>query len=354
MTRAWLKAKAGSLMAGTGIDQMASALWGGWNGPAVLGYHRVVESFTETAKTSIPSLLVSMGMLEKHLDWVGRHFRWVSLDEVGERLENGGTGNIAALTFDDGYRDFYELAFPLLQRKGIPATVFVVTDLINAQKPQIHDKLYFLLAQRLNRRVPQSWNGIPVPDVTSLPPYRAMRALLEALPLAAVEHVIKILEEEVALSPSTFESFQSLTWETLQRLHRAGVTVGSHTKSHVLITNEKPERIAAEVEGSRREIEQRLHAPVRHFSYPSGFFNTSAVKAVAAAGYRYGYTGCTHRDRQSPLLTIPRALLWENSSLDARNDFSGPVLNCQLRHAFDWANQCRQRHALCQEANARA
>lgn len=353
MIRRWAKASAATLMAGTGIGRIGAPLWGGWNGPVVLGYHRVVENFAASAKTSIPSLLVSLRMFEKHLDSVGRRFRWATLDEVGHQLENGGGHhNMASITFDDGYRDFYELAFPLLMRKGIPAAVFVVTDLVNAQRAQVHDKLYFLLAQRLKRQMPNSWGGVALPNIASLTPYQATRVLLETLPLAAVEYVIAILEEELPGPPPAFEDFQLLTWELLGRMQRSGITVGSHTKSHVVIPNEGEARRTEELVGSRHEIEQRLDAPVRHFSYPSGFFNSATVKAVAAAGYRYAYTGCTHRDSQSPLLTIPRAILWEHSSLDARGAFSASVLDCQMRHAFDWVNQCRQHHAGGEVANA--
>ena len=98
----------------------------------MIGYHRVVEDFASSAETSIPSMLVSRQMLERHLDWIGRRFRFVSLDELGARLDASDSRDdpIAAITFDDGYRDFYDHALPLLKQKGIPAAVFVVTDLV--------------------------------------------------------------------------------------------------------------------------------------------------------------------------------------------------------------------------------
>jgi hypothetical protein len=88
---------------------------------------------------------------------------------------------------------------------------------------------------------------------------------------------------------------------------------------------------------------------VQHFAYPSGIFNTAAVDAVAAAGYRFGYTTCTHRDARFPLLTVPRTLLWENSCLDSHGVFSGSILSCQIHRAFDLVSGCRQRHAASQE-----
>jgi len=59
--------------------------------PFIVGYHRVVENFAESARRTIPSMLISSATFEKHLDWLARRFQIVSLDEIGRRLENGDT-----------------------------------------------------------------------------------------------------------------------------------------------------------------------------------------------------------------------------------------------------------------------
>jgi peptidoglycan/xylan/chitin deacetylase (PgdA/CDA1 family) len=130
----------------------------------------------------------------------------------------------------------------------------------------------------------------------------------------------------------------------LAEIRRAGMTVGSHTRTHVLMTNESRQKVMDEVVGSRAELEKRLGTDIQHFVYPDGAFNASSVSAVAAAGYRFGYTSCMHRDLAHPMLTVPRTVLWENSCLDSRGLFSGPVLNCQMHRAFDLVSGCRQTH----------
>jgi peptidoglycan/xylan/chitin deacetylase (PgdA/CDA1 family) len=323
----------------------------------------VVEDFAASAATSIPSMLVSRQMLERHLDWLGRRFRFVSLDELGARLDGSdGSGDpIAAITFDDGYRDVYDHAFPLLQRKGIPSAVFVVTDLVGTTGVQTHDKLYLLLARRIAHRSPKAAGlagllariGICVPGIDVKGTYLATRALLEALPQESLQTVIAALESEISIPEDTYKPFYSLTWEMADRMQRAGVTIGSHTRTHIVMTNETGQRVADEVTGSKEAIEARLGTGVRHFAYPSGIFNTASVNAVASAGYRFGYTVCSHRDTRHPQLTVPRTFLWENSSLDFRGAFSGPILSCQIRRAFDVVSGCRQRHRLSREvANA--
>jgi peptidoglycan/xylan/chitin deacetylase (PgdA/CDA1 family) len=368
MIRGWIKTGAARVMSQTGMDKVVGALSGYRNVPMVIGYHRVVEDFASSAEMSIPSMLVSLRMLERHLDWIGHRFQFVSLDELGARLDSGDglETPIAAITFDDGYRDFYSHALPLLKKKGVPAAVFVVTDLVGTTNVQIHDKLYLLLMRRFGEREMRPTDmaellhrlGISLPDgtvaVTATTPFLATRLLLEALSQADMQRVLSALELEVSISQDTFKPFYSLTWEMLAEIRRVGITVGSHTRTHVLMTNESRQKVMDEVVGSREELEKRLGTGVQHFVYPDGAFNASSVNAVAAAGYRFGYTSCMHRDPKHPMLTVPRTVLWENSCLDSRGLFSGPVLNCQMHRAFDLVSGCRQSHTTSLEgANGR-
>jgi peptidoglycan/xylan/chitin deacetylase (PgdA/CDA1 family) len=342
MIRSLIKAGTANLFCKTGIDRLFVSR----SGPVVVGYHRVVEDYESSARTSIPSMLVSRRMLERHLDWIGSRYRFVDLDELGTRLrsDTGLNDRIAAVTFDDGYQDFYDHALPVLWKKGIPAAIFVVTEYVGTTRVQVHDELYLLLSRRRDQRPLKLHSGPPIPNIVGMSPHRAMRTLLETLPLDALHKIVQTLEAEDPLYNDSVNPFHSLSWETLERIHRAGVTVGSHTRSHVLMTNEGKERVFDEALGSRQDIERRLGNKVQHFAYPSGVFNATSVNAVAAAGYQLAYTACTHRSAEYPLLTVPRTLLWENSSLNTHGAFSGSILNCQIHHAIGLAGACAQRH----------
>lgn len=115
--------------------------------PLILGYHRVVEDFDSVSMSDMPSMLVGVEMFERQLDVIGRRFRFVGLDEVGEAVRSGAPFEqpVAAVTFDDGYQDVADNALPVLKRKGIPAAMFVVTELVGRRAWQAHDKLYHLV-----------------------------------------------------------------------------------------------------------------------------------------------------------------------------------------------------------------
>jgi peptidoglycan/xylan/chitin deacetylase (PgdA/CDA1 family) len=334
MTRSWIKVAAAKLLCNTGIDRALHSS----GAPVVVAYHRVVEDFACSSATSNPSMLVSVPMFEKQLDWIGRRYRFVDLDELGARLESGdpSKAGVAAITFDDGYQDFYDLALPLLQRKGIPAAVFVVTDYVGTSLVPVHDRLYLLLKRR-RREMPRGVRRVAqLPDISQLDPYTALRTMLESLPLDAVQSVVDALEAEDPLPDDLCAPFRSLSWEALERIHRAAVTVGSHTRSHVVMPNETRSRVMHEAIASRETLSMRLGGvPIRHFAYPSGLFDSVAVRAVAAAGYRFAYATAPRPSAQDPLLSIPRTVLWEKSCAGAHSVFSGEVLNCQIHHAFD-------------------
>jgi peptidoglycan/xylan/chitin deacetylase (PgdA/CDA1 family) len=328
--------------------------------PVVLCYHRTVEDFAASASHSLPSMLTSRGMLERHLDCLGRRFDFVSLDDLGAWLEGKKhfARSVAAITFDDGYADFYHHAFPLLQRKGIPAAVFVPTDLAGTSALQIHDRLFLLLARAFERWGYRSAVGFvrsclergkPAAYAQRIgfdewTPPNAVSSLLGSLPQDEIHRLIETLETKIEIAPEALNAHRTLTWEMIVAMHRAGVTVGSHTKTHVELTNEKPQTILDEIQGSRNELERRLRTEVTHIAYPDGQFNAAVVEAAASCGYRFGYTSCRHRDARHPLLTIPRILLWENSCLDARGDFSPAIFKCLVRGLFPFTDNCLRDH----------
>jgi peptidoglycan/xylan/chitin deacetylase (PgdA/CDA1 family) len=341
-------------------DRLYATLAGQRREAVVVGYHRVVADFASEVPYASPSMLVSRAMLERHLDWLARRFQVVSLDELRSRLD-GAAGDdrpIAAITFDDGYRDVYEHAFPLLMRKGLPATVFVVTDYVGTDGVLPHDALYLLL-ERASRR----WRGcsgrlvdlfrgleLPLPEsavlraVTS--PYVAIRTLLNGLATADVQRLIRALEAEGDLSGEVPAGFRTLTWDQLAEMSRSGIVVGSHTRRHCLLTNEERSTVVDETLGSQEALVANLGRPVTCFAYPDGSFDDTAIAAVAAAGYQIAVTTCRHRDRNHPWLTVPRLLLWERSSVDPRGQFSPAILSCQASGMFDKFAPCQRRHAL--------
>lgn len=351
-------------------DAIAAAIWrtralpisasvkAGTSMPLVIGYHRVVDDMAAAARTDMPTLLTSRPMFERHVDWIGRHFQFVSLDDIGDRIQRGEPFDrpVAAVTFDDGYSDVYEQAVPVLKRKGIPATMFVVSDLVGRSGWQIHDRLYHLLDKAYGSWK-DPWIGlirvcaaadvratdIPGMRAASRNPYSAVTTILPELSQGDADRLMAVLDAQVGNGTASVP--RTCTWEMLADMQRDGFTIGSHTKTHVWLAQETDERGFDEVSGSKHEIERRLGAPVRHFAYPGGQFTPQVVELVARAGYEFAYTACDHQDAAHPELTIQRLLLWEGSSIGADGRFSSAILDCQTHRLWPPARRCERVHA---------
>jgi peptidoglycan/xylan/chitin deacetylase (PgdA/CDA1 family) len=326
--------------------------------PFVAYYHRVVDRLNASDGFALPAMEISVAMLERHLDWLGRHFQIVSLEDLDAEIGTFHSRPLAAVTFDDGYRDTYHHAFPLLKRKGIPAAVFIITDLVGSSKLPIHDELHALLmgasrqwkslADGLNDILQKSKLKASVPERSlkgAQDPFSATRLLLNHLSQADIQRIVDTLEETTEVDEAVRRELQPLDWEMLAEMRDAGITIGSHSKTHPFLANEREELVREEVEGSRTELKRRLGVETDYFAYPGGSFDQAAIQAVAAAGYRYAFTICQHRDPQYPLLTIPRTGMWEKSCLDPFGRFSPSIMSCETAGTFNFISRCTQPHA---------
>jgi peptidoglycan/xylan/chitin deacetylase (PgdA/CDA1 family) len=356
--RAMVKTALAAGLRWTGANNVIEAINATKHIPLVIGYHSVVEDIRMHLGRAILPNLISCQMLERQLDWLGQHFRFLTLDELGERLENGDPFNepLAAVTFDDGYAGVYHHALPLLQRKGIPAGIFLVTETLGREHLQVYDKLFLLLARAVPkiRHSPERLSSLCESHAVHLcrnelkhvihDPYATMRMMFTTLTQKQLKRAIEALESVVRIRDDDFPALHSLTWDMVHALDKAGMTIGSHTQTHALLTLENPKRMTNQIVGSLLTLQEKLRKPVAHFAYPDGRFNPTVVSSVAEAGYRFGYTTCLHRDAKYPSLTIPRKVLWENSSLDPFDGFSNILMHCHAHRIFDLFNRCHQDH----------
>jgi peptidoglycan/xylan/chitin deacetylase (PgdA/CDA1 family) len=317
----------------------------------------VVEDIRAHVGRALLPNLVGGAMLERQLEWVARRYELVALDELARRLEANEKPRrpLAAISFDDGYVGVHQHALPLLQRKGIPAAAFVVTESVGRGQLQLYDKLYLLLQEALPvlRYSPQRLAALlAAKDVDAGPlgraplgdPFAVMRRLLTGLPQHKLRRVIEALETVAGLCEADYPDLHAMSWDMVQRLADAGWTIGSHTQTHPLLTEESPRRVANQAMGSLKTLQEKLGRPVEHFAYPDGRHNPGVVAAVAQAGYRFGYGTCLHRDPVHPLLTIPRKLMWERTCLNAAGGFSPSVMSCHARRVFDLWSSCGHDH----------
>lgn len=236
---------------------------------------------------------------EKHLDYLTSRYRIVTLSSVADHLAAGKTLPAAAavITIDDGYRDSYEIAFGILRRRSLKATLFVVTDFLDGKCWLWTDKLRYLTARTESRTVEAGLNGralhIELNDRASrLEAADRVNSQLKVMPDDAKDDAINRLASllKVELPPLPPPEFSPINWEETREMENAGIEIGSHTVTHPVLINVGVDRLRRELTESRCRLEDMLDHQVDLFCYPNGNSSATVVQEVERAGYRCAVT----------------------------------------------------------------
>ncbi len=210
---------------------------------------------------------------------------------------------LCAVTFDDGWRDNYEIAFPILRKHGVSATIFLTTDFIGVDRAFWHTELMYLLLHgelvqlRRSRRdfhaYPASLRPhlIRLARLTQAPSVEDADAFIEAVKDTCDENSIDELMRDLAgvlrrRRPLLTDRRFFLDWEQVREMATAGIEIGSHGCSHRILTRITGDEAEDEMARSKGEIEQRIGRRVDHFAFPDGAANRRLFESVARAGYQ--------------------------------------------------------------------
>lgn len=230
--------------------------------------------------------------------FVKQTFPIVTLDQIvrGE-LQASRHNYHVAFTFDDGYRDNFLCAFPILKEFQVPATIYLATQYIDSGEMPWYDKvrLAFKLTMRSRLRLAE----LGGPDAALQGEASRLRALgetlhwLRALPEAKRLEAMSEIFRQLAVPASAGLPRQMLGWDEVRLMNREQITFGAHTLSHPALSRIPESSLRQEIVGSKERVEEVLQSPARHFAYPFGqaFDYTAAVKkAVQEAGFETAVT----------------------------------------------------------------
>ncbi|HEU0175684.1 MAG TPA: polysaccharide deacetylase family protein [Blastocatellia bacterium] len=235
----------------------------------------------------------------KQLEYLTAYYDVVPLSRMVERITARAPlpSRMAAITIDDGYRDAYEIAYPLLRRYGVSATLFVVTEFANRQAWIWTDKTRFLTQQaapqRLTMKIRKSEMRLDLNGATSRRnASEHINSIIKRLPDDLKEETINSLSLtlDVAIPRTPPEEFSSVTWDQARKMRANGVEIGSHTLTHPILTKVGDERLQRELRDSKSQLEEVLGHQVDLFCYPNGDNDERVQREVARAGYRAAVT----------------------------------------------------------------
>jgi peptidoglycan/xylan/chitin deacetylase (PgdA/CDA1 family) len=290
-------------------------------GPAavILRYHSIQDRPEQFANTIGCDSIHATSIFERQMELIARRFSAVSLDDVALFLKGDKTlpQRAVAITFDDGYKDNFRYAAPILNRFGFPATFYVLVGAVDRSKAP----WYCVLRHAFWTAQNPKWKDPATGAVHDLTDARVRdSSFIDAAGICARSSATardELVQNAMhSLDPKPFpnENDLMMTWDDARTLAKSGHIVGSHTVTHPNIAHVSANDAHRELADSKIKLEKELGGPVKHFSYPhpalNPSWNESTLKITEELGYATAVTttvGAVRSDARP--LAIPRTYI---------------------------------------------
>ncbi len=320
-----------------GLLRHVSVLQG--KGLVVLAYHRIRAS-ESTHETVFDEGVFgpTQESFDQQVRWLKQNFEVLSeaeiLEAVGSRKPY--KHRCAAITFDDGYRDNYTLALPVLRRHSVPGIFFICPGLIDARRLGWWDLIAYLV--KSSKRPHGSVAGETM--TFGAEAHATIDKLHSRMKLRSHAETANLIPElaaacEVALPEAGLQSDQLMSWEQIREAAGAGIAIGSHTHTHSVLTTLDETAQRAQLTESKTVLEERLGSRVRTIAYPAGcygLFSAETMRIARECGYEGAFsfrTGGNDRWNASPY----------NIRRIAASDHFDPSFTCSVSmpKVFTWS-----------------
>ncbi|MEI8351209.1 MAG: polysaccharide deacetylase family protein [bacterium] len=269
----------------------------------MLTYHRVVERDRLHEVCSLPQIVTPLDEFEAQLEFLASHYHVLSMDEfaMAWQARRAMPLRTAVITFDDGWEDNYSVAFPVLKRRAIPATIFLSTGYIGTTQAFWQEQVLHLLqvcrlrvqSGEIKTSVLQEFPPSFKSAVLGNDPEGTAWRLIEDLKGADDNIRSKLLDALAGILdhpsfPNRANGF--MTWDQVREMQAAGIGFGSHACTHRLLPGLSSREVSREVRESKKQMDDLLGVPTTTFAYPNGNYDAAVMAELKDAGYRLAAT----------------------------------------------------------------
>ncbi len=298
-------------------------LWGRDRLTALV-YHRIGDPAEPGMEFDPAVFSATPEMFDRQMRWVSANFNVIGIPDLLAHMDGGPRlpERPLLITFDDGYRDNHELAFPVLRGLNLPAVIFLATGAIGTDRVMWWDELRFLLlrTERTGADLPlvgpRSLHGAPSRTSARMELLAALKAVTDDERVAAMAN----LREVLGVGAPRPQTPLFMDWDAVAELVANRVECQPHTVDHPILIRVDGDRARREISESAAEIARRTGRPSVAFAYPNGDWSTDVMRAVGEAGMRLAFTmrlgPVRARDWQEAPLEIPRVPLDATDSWD--------------------------------------
>ncbi len=244
-------------------------------------------------------------------------FNMLRLDDAVERLKAGTLPTRAAcITFDDGYLDNLENAWPILKKYNVPMTIFVATDFM--QGKMMWNDIITESVRRLSKLLELPGLGHKVIDFSlaesRLSKLQSLISEVKYLPSLERDSIVEKIANQAGYQPESLMMNET----QIKNLDAQGVLIGAHTQSHPILTSLTDQEAQREIEQSKLQLEALLEKSVDYFAYPNGRvdadYNKRHATVVADLGFKAAVsTNLEIANGGCSLFELPRFTPWDKN-----------------------------------------
>ena len=241
----------------------------------VLTFHRVLNDTEFRLTCSLPGIVVRRRTFESLAAYVDGKYEPVDFTQAIE----APAGKLRVMfTFDDGWKDNYTNALPVVRAHGIPVTAFVCPGLIGRTLPFWPELIASLLGK----------SSLPVSGAE-------IESLIENLKTYSTERRQQFIARLYTLHTpvdgrDTYQGDRTVSWDDIRAMDAAGVKFGCHTHTHQILTAVPAQTAREEVRESKRAIESALYRHCDLFAYPNGNTSAATRRILAEEGFTAAFT----------------------------------------------------------------
>lgn len=269
----------------------------------ILVYHSFVNPSNPRLDYSPDGMTVSAKVFAKHIKYLSKHYRVISLNELIDILNNKNSempDNLCVITFDDGWKEIIDYAYPVLKQYGFTATIFLSPNYIDGKEWFWEERLKYLLAEIFRIWMNSSFgNNLGIQKMLTeyeLNNFLSLRS--KDLNSYLMDFIITAREKtetwrnslimELEKSVARYGGSQArlfLNWDEVKGMTKDGISFGAHTLSHCNLAMCSEAKARHEIVESKKIIEKRLGSPVKAFAYPYGKYNENVRSIVRESGF---------------------------------------------------------------------
>ncbi len=289
---------------------------GVWEGVLILNYHRIGDRRHSLLDRNLWS--ATDEDFDIQIATIAKQFDVIGLADLEGALKKPN-GRFVMVTFDDGYRDNYTNAYPILKSHGVPATFFITTGFLDVPKVPWWDEIAWMVRTTpLDALDVNPWTSTPVPfdEPEREVAIGRLLSVFKGLPNEVTEDYLDFLAEALGTGrcPSRIARELWMTWDMIREMRNNEMTFGGHTVTHPILSNQSSQDQDWEVGECKRRLVEELNEPIEAFSYPVGgrsSFNAFTRAALMNHGFRWAFTyvGGHCRPGRHDRLAISRAAI---------------------------------------------